>query len=199
MVKIVWALVITVGFILAVGESESSAQFGGRGGLGGIFGGTPRGGRGDRGENTQNRESRVDGPAPDSYQQTEHNLMLMEVDLHLAPQQQGPWQSFTQKVLAYASDLSRERARIGVPVSEGTAVSGLQSIDQATDGARERLAELEDIRDTANALYATLSPDQKKIADTRIATIIAPRPSVSAGGDGSSVSESGSGSSRARH
>jgi hypothetical protein len=199
MVKIVWALVVTVGFILAVGESESSAQFGSRGGPGGIFGGMPRGGRGDRGQNTQNRESRVDHPAPDSYQQTEHNLMLMEVDLHLAPQQQGPWQSFTQKVLAYASDLSRERARIGVPVSEGTSLSGLQSIDRATDGARERLAELEDIRDAANALYATLSPDQKKIADTRIATIIAPHPGVSSGGDGSSVSESGNGSSGARH
>src|SRR5437588_13013382 len=112
MVKIVWALVITVGFILAVGESESSAQFGGRGGLGGIFGGTPRGGRGDRGESTQNRESRVEGPAPDSYQQTEHNLMLSEVDLHLAPQQQGPRQSFTQKLLPDPSTLPRQRARI---------------------------------------------------------------------------------------
>ena len=199
MVKIVWALVIAVGFILAVGESESSAQFGGRGGPGGIFGGMPRGGRGDRGQNTQNRETRVDHPIPDSYQQTEHNLMLMEVDLHLAPQQQGPWQSFTQKVLAYASDLSRERARIGVPVSEGTSLSGLQSIDQATEGARERLAELVDIRDAANTLYATLSPDQKKIADTRMVAIIAPRPGVSNGGDGSSASESSNSSSGTRH
>jgi hypothetical protein len=193
MVKIVSVFIITIGLMLAVGESESFAQYGGRGGLGGM----PRGGRGDHGENTKNHDSRVDNLVPDSYQQTEHNLMLMQVELRLAPEQQGPWQSFAQKVLAYASDLSRERARIGVPVSEGTANSGLQSIDQATDRARSRLAELEDIRGAANTLYATLSPDQKKIADTRIATIIAPRPGVSAGGDGSSVSESGS--SRAPH
>lgn len=199
MVKIVWVTVITVGLVLAVGASESSAQFGGRGGLGGIFGGTPQGGRGDRGENTQTRESRVDRPVPDSYQQTEHNLMLMEVDLYLTPQQQRPWQLFTQKALAYASDLSHERALIGVPISEGTAINALQYIDQATDGARSRLAELEDIRDAANALYATLSPDQKNIADTRIAAIIAPRAGVSNGGDGGSASGSGGSGSRAQH
>lgn len=179
MTKIVWVWVITIGLVLAVGESTSFAQFGGRGG---IFGGTPRRGRG---EDAQTHQSRVANPAPDSYQQTEHNLMLLEVELHLTAAQQGPWQSFEQKVLAYANDLSRERARIGVPVTEGTALTGLQLIDRATDDARSRLAELEDIRSTANTLYAALSADQKNIADTRIAAIIAPRPLVSAGGGGS--------------
>jgi hypothetical protein len=178
MTKIVWLWVITIGIVIAVGESASFAQFGGRGG---IFGGTPRRGRG---EDAQTHQSRVANPAPDSYQQAEHNLMLLEVELHLTPAQQGPWQSFEQKVLAYATDLSRERARIGIPVTEGTALTGLQFIDQATDGARGRLAELEDIRSAANTLYAALSADQKKIADTRIAAIIAPRSSVAAGADG---------------
>ena len=118
MTKIVWLWVITIGIVIAVGESASFAQFGGRGG---IFGGTPRRGRG---EDAQTHQSRVANPAPDSYQQTEHNLMLLEVELHLTPAQQGPWQSFEQKVLAYANDLSRERARIGIPVTEGTALTG---------------------------------------------------------------------------
>ena len=135
MVKSAWVLVVTVGLIFAIGEPNSFAQFGGRGGLGGIFGGTSRGGRG----NTQNSGNNVTRPIPDSYEQTEHRLALMEADLHLTPQQREPWQTFTDKVRAYASDLSRERARTGIPASEGTPISGLQHIDLITDGARDPL------------------------------------------------------------
>jgi hypothetical protein len=180
MVKSAWVLVVTVGLIFAIGEPNSFAQFGGRGGLGGIFGGASRGGRG----NTQNSGNNVTRPIPDSYEQTEHRLALMEADLHLTPQQREAWQTFTEKVRAYASDLSRERARTGIPASEGTPISGLQHIDLITDGARVRVNELEDIRTAANALYATLSPDQKKIADARMVMLITP-PSGLAGGDGS--------------
>jgi len=179
MIKSAWVLVVAVGLIVAVGIPNSFAQFGGRGGLGGIFGGTSRGGRG----NTQNSGNSVARPIPDSYEQTEHRLALMEADLHLTPQQRESWQAFADKVSAYASDLSRERARTGIPASEGIPISGLQHIDLITDGARIRLNELEDIRTAANALYATLSPDQKKIADTRMVTLITPTSGV-AGGDG---------------
>jgi LTXXQ motif family protein len=180
MVKSAWVLVVTVGLIIVIEVPNSFAQFGGRGGLGGIFGGTSRGGRG----NTQNSGNSVARPLPDSYEQTEHRLALMEADLHLTPQQREPWQAFTDKVRAYASDLSRERARTDIPVSDRTPISGLQHIDLVTDGARIRLNELEDIRTAANALYATLSPDQKKIADARMVTLITP-PSGLAAGDGS--------------
>jgi LTXXQ motif family protein len=183
MVKSAWVLVITVGLIIAIGESSSFAQFGGRGGLGGlggIFGGTSRGGQ----RNTQNGGNSVPRPIPDSYEQTEHSLALMEVDLHLTPEQKEPWQKFTDKVRVYASDISREHARASIPASQGTPISGLQHIDLVTDGARIRLNELEDIRTAANALYATLSPDQKKIADVRMVTLVTP-PSGLAGGDGS--------------
>jgi hypothetical protein len=105
----------------------------------------------------------------------------MEADLHLTPQQRESWQAFADKVRAYASDLSRERARTGIPASEGIPISGLQHIDLITDGARIRLNELEDIRTAANALYATLSPDQKKIADTRMVTLIIPPSGLAAG------------------
>jgi LTXXQ motif family protein len=179
MIKSARVLVATVGLIIVIEVPNSFAQFGGRGGLGGIFGGTSRGSRG----NTQNNGNSVTRPIPDSYEQTEHRLALMEADLHLTPQQREPWQTFTNKVRAYASDLSREHARTGIPASEGP-ISGLQHIDLITDGARIRLNELEDIRTAANALYATLSLDQKKIADTRMVTLITP-PSGLTGGDGS--------------
>jgi len=168
MAKSTWILLIAVGFIIAIREPNAVAQFGGRG-MGGIFGGPSRPPRG----NTQNSvNSPPLRPAPDSYEVTEHRLALMEYDLHLTAQQTGAWQTFVDKVRAYASDLSRERARAGIPPSDSTPISGLQHIDLITDGARIRLNELEDIRTAAKALYATLSPDQKKTADARMTTLI---------------------------
>ena len=176
--KSAWVLIIAAGLMIAT-ESSSFAQFGGRG-LGGLFGGSrnPRG-------NTQNNPNNASRLIPDSYEQTEHRLALMETDLQLTSQQKEPWQAFGDKVRAYASDVSRERARAGIPPSEGTSVSGLQHIGLVTDGARIRLNELEDIRTAANALYSTLSPDQKKIADARMVSLIT-SPSGMTGGDGAS-------------
>jgi hypothetical protein len=203
MVRRAWVLFFTVGIVFAISGTHSFAQIGGRGGIGGIFGGAQRGGRGERGAGTQNEANRVERPIqpdPNSYEQTEHRLLLLEAELHLNPDQQKPWQAFAQKVLAYASDLSHERVLAGIPVSEGTAVSGLQHIDQATDSARHRVSELEDIRAAANSLYKTFLPDQKKIADTRIVTIIAPRLSVPTGGDvTNNSSDPGFGGTKARH
>lgn len=189
-----WVLVITVGLVIAVGESNGYAQFGGRGGIGGIFGGTSRGGRG----NIQNRGNAVPRLIPDSYEQTEHSLAVMEMDLHLTPQQKEAWQSFADKVRVYASDLSRERARTGIPASEGTAIGGLQHIDLIADGARIRVKELEDIRAAASTLYATLAPDQQKIADKRIVTLITPSSALT-GGDGSSNFSGLDSSTRTQH
>ncbi len=198
MVRRVLVTLAVAAVLLAIGGKASYAQFGSRSGLGGIFGGSSRGGRGERG--AQKDSTHVDRPIPqdaDSYEQTEHRLMLMQVDLRLEPAQKGPWQAFAEKVLAYARDLSHERVLASIPVSTGTSIGGLQHIEQTTDLARHRVSELEDIRTAASTLYKTFSPDQRQIADTRIVTIIAPHPSLPAGGDdGSKSSEPGSGSAR---
>ncbi len=188
MIKSACVLVIAIGLIIAIRVSSSFAQFGGRGGWGGIFGGSRRGERG----NTQNSTSNIPRPAPDSYEQTEHRLLLMEVALSLTPQQKEPWQAFASKVRAYASDLSRERARIGIPVPEGTPTSGLEHIDSVIAGERTHLTELQDIRTAANALYTTLSPDQKKIADVRMVTVITSPSGMTAGDSSSNFSGLGS-------
>jgi hypothetical protein len=58
---------------------------------------------------------------PDSYEQTEHSLALMEVDLHLTPEQKSLGE-FTDKVRVYASDI---RASMPGQVSRsGTPISG---------------------------------------------------------------------------
>jgi LTXXQ motif family protein len=192
MVKNVPVLLITVGFMIAIWEPSAFAQFGGRG-MGGIFGGPSRAPRGNTQSGTNSAPPR---PIPDSYEQTEHRLALMEMELHLTTQQLEPWQAFANKVRAYASDLSRERARTGI--SEDTSISGLQHIDLITDGARIRLNELEDIRTAANALYATLSADQKKTADARMVTLVTTPSGAIAGDNGSNFSNLGS-TTRSQH
>ena len=107
--------------------------------------------------------------------------MLMKMDLQLKPEQEASWQKFSDKVMAYASDLSLERARVGIPNSQGSAGDGLQYLGQATAGARTRVTELEDIHNAANTLYESFTPDQKKIADARMASVISPRPDAPGG------------------
>ena len=50
--------------------------------------------------------------------------------------------------------------------------STVQQIDGIVDSARNRLTALQDIAASAKALYETLSPEQKPVADARLATTI---------------------------
>lgn len=196
--KIAWFLVVAVALTGTIGVQNGFAQFSGREILDNICKNVSRGRREDQSDNKQKKKSRVDRPAPDSYDQTEHELALLEADLQLHSQQKEPWQLFAGKVSDYAGELSRERARMDVPGPEGAPSGGLQHLKQLTDVARTRLSELDEIRSAANKLYATLSPDQKKIADSRIVTMLAPLPTeLSTGNAGGSDRNLGS-AARAR-
>jgi len=196
--KSAWVLVLAVVLVGATAVPNGFAQFNGREILDNICKGVSRGRRSDQSDNTQKKKNRVDPPAPDSYEQTEHDLALLEADLQLLSQQKEPWQLFAGKMSDYAGELSRERARIGVPGPEGAATGGLQHLKQLTDLARTRLSELEEIRSAANKLYATLSPDQKKIADSRIVTMIAPLPTELSTEDGGGGDKNLGSATRAR-
>lgn len=193
--KSAWVLVIAVALIVAIGVPNGFAKFSGREILDNILNGMSRGRSGD---NEQKKKNRADRSVPDSYEQTEHELALLESALRLHSGQKEPWQLFAGKVSDYAGELSRERARIGVPPPDGAATGGLQHLKQLTDLARTRLNELEEIRSAADKLYAVLSPDQKKIADSRIVTMIAPLPTEPSKGDVSREVFTDSGA-RARH
>jgi len=168
MIKYRWLILSVFTLALAVIATDVSGQYGG----GGMFGG--RGGRGmNRGDATRSGNS-TQRPVQSEealYDQTEYRLSLLEDDLHLQPEQRQPWQSFADKVRAYAGDLARERAR-GAASSSGV---GLQHIDHAVDSARNRLTALEDIAGAAKILYAALSPEQKTLTDARIVSIVAPQ------------------------
>jgi hypothetical protein len=100
-------------------------------------------------------------PAPNVL---EHTLEELREDLKLRPQQQPAWDAYVEKVRTLAADVERERRRASAPVE----AAALARIDRAVDAARNRYTALEDIAVAARALYATLSPEQKAVADQRL-------------------------------
>ena len=163
-------LACLVAMITAFAPAESLAQFGG-----GIPGGGMRGNR-----NRPDSSAREQRPAiqENSPEQVEDRLGLLEEDLRLSAGQSAAWQSYADKVKALAADIGRERARD--PLNAGPANS-LQQIDHAVDIARNRLTALEDIAAAARTLYDNLTPQQKSVADPRLATIVSAATSGASG------------------
>lgn len=174
-------VVASVAGLMLAGVDLAQAQFGGA--TGGVFGGRgmPRGDRSmGGGERSADRGPARDSfqPDPASYEMIDYRLSLLEDDLKLTPPQQSLWRAFAEKSLAYASDLARERTR-ALRAQQAPGVSaaiGLQHVAQAVDAARNRLTALEEVEGTARALYATLTPEQRTLADRRLPTFIAPVP-----------------------
>jgi hypothetical protein len=163
------ALAVLLAAITAFAATELMAQVRGGGFPGGGMRAGSRGGQGDG-----NRDQRPGGdqrPAvqADPVGQAEYLLEMLREDLKLSPEQQAAWNPYADKVSALAADLSRERGRIKATMQ----LKALQRIDQSVDTARNRLTALEEIASAAKALYERLTPEQKAIADMRLAATLA--------------------------
>ena len=111
-------------------------------------------------------EQKKSGEEP-RVNQIEVTLHEFHEDLKLTDAQQPAWESYVAKLTALASDVAREsRSR---PAQLGLE----QRIDRIVDSARNRLTALEDIAQSAKALFAGLTPEQQKMADPRLANLIA--------------------------
>jgi hypothetical protein len=182
--------------------SDVAAQFGGGGG---VFGGgrssgrSTRGGDSQGGNSTSRNERQVAPPETNSYEQIEFRLGLFEEDLKLTPAQSDAWQAFAEKVRAYAGDLARERTRaMRAQTTDAKTGYGLQHIAQAVDTTRNRMAALEAVESAAKGLYQALTPDQKSLADMRIPTIVATRPTANPNAIGSRLPDIGPPSTQSR-
>ena len=151
-----------IGLLAATAALESAAQFGG-----GFPGGAALGSRGRSG--TAGGEQRPPVRDNSSPEQVEDRLGMLEEDLRLSADQRQAWQSYVDKVNSLAADIGRERERGPLP---GGQINALQQMDRAVDTARNRLTALEDIAAAAKALYNNLTPQQKYVADPRLAAII---------------------------
>jgi LTXXQ motif family protein len=96
------------------------------------------------------------------------------LQLKLTPQQVPLWNEYERKVSLLLSDMLR--AQPEPPPN----LSAMQEIGRKVDIARDRLAAMEDVADAAARLYGSLSAEQKKVADLRLAATV---PSGDAGLD----------------
>jgi len=169
------AALAALALLLAAGEA--SAQFGGGmgGGLpGGGRRGGMRGGSGASGKSAAKEESRVD-----VFQST---LEELRIDLHLDAAQQNAWNTYADRIAALLQDVARERSR-GQPGVSAAPPSAPQQLDQLVMSAQNHATALEEVAAAAKALYATLNPEQKTVADGRLAhvTSMAAAPQAGAG------------------
>jgi periplasmic protein CpxP/Spy len=144
-----------LGIAFAAAATPALAQLGGGAGR-----------RGNRGKPSEEQgKGGAQEPQADMLEVTLHEF---QEDLKLSPAQEPAWESYLDKVRALATDIARERSRARSAAQENV----LQRIDRAVDAARDRLTALEDIAQSAKALYAGLSADQQRIADPRLANIM---------------------------
>jgi hypothetical protein len=136
--------------LLAAVCGQAAAQPGGR------RGGTD----GDRTRQESPRRDEVTAMSPSD--QARMQLANVRSALKLTPEQAPVWQAYENRVLGLLEDLSRG-------VNQPSGVNALKQIDSRIDVVRNRLTAMEDIAEAANKLYASLSDEQKSMADRMLA------------------------------
>ena len=150
------SVVLAASFAFAV--PDLLAQFPGGKPTGRTRGGAPSGG--------------IQAPRPGTdgniTELVEFRLNLLEEDLRLTDNQQRSWVPYAERVRALAADIARDRA----PSTSFAPPTAMQQMNRAVDIARNRLTALEDVSATAKTLYDGLSPAQKMLVDSRLASIL---------------------------
>lgn len=100
-------------------------------------------------------------------------LDQLETQLKLTPEQRPAWNAYADQILRLADDMTRSRfvARTAPQPTDATA---MQQLDQLVNSERNRLTAIEEIAAAGKAFYATLSDDQKAIADRKLVLPIRP-------------------------
>jgi len=155
--------------LAAIGvAAEVCAQYpggqGGAGGTGGARGGMGAG-RGGPPPEPVRRESAQETPhSPGALVQIQ--LDQLEDDLKLSPAQIGAWRIYADKVQKLADETARSRldARLSTPAP----TSAVQQLAEIAGAMHGRVSAIDEIVDSGRTLYATLTPEQKAIADRRL-------------------------------
>ena len=159
-------LLVLFATLLAL-ATASHAQFpgggasGGRGGMGGM----PPG----RNAGDGPREGSSPGTAVDAVAQMETNLSSLAEDLRLTPAQRTAWTIYADRLRKFAEDVSRNRGALRFPRDEAP-----RQFDLLVGSATNRLTAIEEFAEAGKKLYETLTPDQREIADRRLARIVTP-------------------------
>jgi hypothetical protein len=146
--------------VVAMGSPKASAQFPGG------HGHTPSGSSGTSGRTATEPLPSVGAPVLVQLDQLENELKP-------SAEQRAAWNAYADKILRLADDMTRSQfaARVAPRPTDATAV---QQLDQLTDRERNRLTAIEDIVGAGKALYATLTTEQRAIADRKLVLPVRP-------------------------
>src|SRR5581483_9419768 len=147
--------------LCAVFLTDACAQIPGRGGMGG----------GDRMRGSQRAPSERTAPTTSPGAATQVQLDALEDELKLTATQRQAWNAYADRVQKLADETSRLifEARTG-RTPAGTAVAQLEAIagvEHAKSTAVDEIVLL------ARDFYATLTPEQRSLADRRLASVVA--------------------------
>ncbi len=152
---ITMALVLTLGAVLA---SPTGAQTGGGVGRSGPSASARNGGM----PPDRPKDERTPG-GTSLNELVAVRMSQLEEDLQLQPPQSAAWNRFRDNVQRLLDDRRRAQRTTAV---DATAP---QRLDAIADNARNRLTAVEDVVEAGKALYAMLSPEQRIVADRRLA------------------------------
>jgi hypothetical protein len=93
-------------------------------------------------------------------------LDRLEDELRIGAHQQKAWDLYAARVLKFAEDLTR--ARFSARDMQDGGLSVPQQFDRLAEIASNRLTAVEEIIDAGRAVYETLGPDQRKLADREL-------------------------------
>ena len=158
-------IALAVGAAIAMAAADLHAQGGPRGG------GTPSGGLSQ--SHLPPPKGIADPRANDGptslVGQTQIALERLAEDLRINASQDKAWSAYATRILKLADDITRARF-IARDAQSGEATAP-QLFDRIVETAQNRLTAVEEIVDAGRALYTALSPEQKRLADKRLAIV----------------------------
>jgi len=150
---------VTLAIVLFMVALTSAAQMPGRGSRGGTGTGNPA---------QRAPVDRMRGNDPGAP--TQIQLDMLEDDFKLTETQRPAWYAYADRVQKFADATTRARSEARTQAPASNAVEQLERISQEQ---HERQATIDEIRELGRTFYATLTPEQKVIADRRLAVPLA--------------------------
>ena len=100
------------------------------------------------------------------------NITRLRDDLKLTKAQRILFDAYVDKITTLGDDIQRSKVTLRSTINVDLASP--QQFGQMIDLARNRLTAIEDIADAGTLLFASLSADQKSIANSRLAALVTP-------------------------
>ena len=104
-------------------------------------------------------------------QRAEQRLDALRSQLKITEQQQPLWQAYAEKTKAEMGKGMAAMRDSGETGASGTKLSAPERMEKMQSAMRDRLAAMDSVHESFKRLYASLSAEQKAVADTHFASM----------------------------